>query len=150
MPHIFNISIANRQLLSNIATFISRISRRDRENKQSQLLNEELCDRISKSIESWIESRGYTQRKITIIDLASMFATNRTYLSKYINTIYNCSFRCWVTKLRIDRSKELLMGSATIVDIALMTGFSSHALFTQTFKLHESMTPTQWRRCNKH
>lgn len=130
MSNIFNISLSRSYLTSRFATFINGINKSHIYATRS--LSSELSSRLAISIDSWIESRGYTQRRVTINDLATIVT-------------YHCSFRVWVSKLRIERAKELLEGTASIVDIALMSGFSSPALFSQTFRHYEMMSPTEWR-----
>lgn len=53
----------------------------------------------------------------------------------------------YLLRKRIERSKELLLGTRTsLVEIALSTGFSSQSHFTSTFKRFVGVTPGEYRR----
>ena len=59
--------------------------------------------------------------------MANDLLTNRTYLSGYINTTYDTTFREWITRLRIEYAKRLLLGSPelTVQDVSERSGFQS-------------------------
>lgn len=65
-----------------------------------------------------------------------MLHTNRTYLSGYIKTTYDMSFRDWITGLRIEYAKRLLARypRLTIADISEKSGFLSPSHFIRLFK----------------
>ncbi len=111
----------------------------------SRSLSIEQQFQIGKRLEQWIKSRGYTTSGVTIDNVATEVATNRTYLSIYINTTFGCSFKVWITSLRIERAKVLLKGKESAVDIAEQVGFSSPQSFMHSFKRIEGCTPTKWR-----
>jgi AraC family transcriptional regulator len=57
-----------------------------------------------------------------------------------------CSFREYLTLIRIRRGTDLLKRSSTsITEIAFACGFSDHAHFTRTFKRATGLTPTAYR-----
>ena len=56
---------------------------------------------IAKKIKGWIDADGYIRPGLTIKELSDVLHTNRTYLSGYIKTTYDMSFRDWITGLRI-------------------------------------------------
>lgn len=113
-------------------------------------LSAELNTQISKRLELWVKTHGYTQQGVTINDIAAIAATNRTYLSKYINKTYQCSFREWINRLRIARAKELLLDEEVQIEgVAREVGFTSCGSFAHSFKRYEGRSTTQWRRDNK-
>lgn len=110
-------------------------------------LNAGLNSQISQRLDVWVATRGYTQQGVTINDIAAVAATNRTYLSKYINETYRCSFRVWVNRLRIARAKELLLDEEVLIEeVAREVGFASCNSFAHSFKRYEGRSTTQWRR----
>ncbi len=111
-------------------------------------LSAEQQEQIAWRLEKWKAQKKYTQRGVTIDDVAAEVATNRTYLSIYINTTFNSSFKVWVTSLRVEYAKSLLVGDDTTVDISRVVGFSSPQSFMHSFKRVEGCTPTQWRKIN--
>lgn len=105
---------------------------------------------LNQKVDKWIENMGYCQQGITMLQMAELFSTNRNYLSQYINTRFGCNFNTWLTKLRLDEAKRMLVSSPTlpIDSIAKATGFSTKSHFINTFKASEGMPPGQWRTKN--
>lgn len=106
---------------------------------------------IQTNLEVWIAQKGYQQRGMTITDVAKSIKTNRTYLSKYINSVYRASFRSWITTLRIEEAKRLLLEDSenSINNIAQTIGFASVESFTHIFTRNEGVPPTKWREKQK-
>lgn len=104
--------------------------------------------KIEKELDSWIKREKFLEEGITIMTLCNEFNTNRTYLSQYINTTYNCSFRDFIVTLRIEEAKKILLADLTqdISEIAENTGFSSTSNFYRSFKKLEHMTPNTYRK----
>lgn len=78
--------------------------------------------------------------------LSMELRTNRTYLSEYINTTYNKSFRDWITDLRIEYAKRLMSQKPQlkIQEIAELSGFLSTSHFNRTFREKEGCSPVKW------
>ena len=102
---------------------------------------------IEKELQRWVKQKKFLSEGITIATLSAELKTNRTYLSCYINNTYSCSFRDFVSKLRIVEAKRMLKEetSKDIHEIASITGFSSTSNFHRTFKKHEAKTPTAYK-----
>ena len=103
---------------------------------------------IAARLEEWIAADGYTRPGLTITDLANDLLTNRTYLSGYINTTYDTTFREWITRLRIEYAKRLLLGSPelTVQDVSERSGFQSTSHFIRIFKERTACPPAKWRK----
>lgn len=100
-------------------------------------------------LEQWIVDKGFRNSDITIQDLATLVGTNRTYLSKYINSRYQTTFRNWIALLRIDDAKEILLSSdSSILEISELLGFSSPTTFSRTFQQLTGLKPTDYRKLN--
>ena len=80
-------------------------------------------------------------------ELAAQFYTNRTYLSEYINTVYRKNFRDWITDLRIESAKRLMLNNPgmKVQDVSDQTGFLSLSHFSRIFREKEGCTPAKWR-----
>ena len=103
---------------------------------------------IGDKLQEWIDQKRFLNEGITIVVLCVDLNTNRTYLSAYINDTYNCSFRNFISELRIIEAKKLLRQETLkdIDEIAQLTGFSSTSNFYRTFKLFEKETPVAYRK----
>lgn len=86
--------------------------------------------RNGEKIKGWIDADGYIRPGLTIKELSDVLHTNRTYLSGYIKTTYDMSFRDWITGLRIEYAKRLLARypRLTIADISEKSGFCHQAI----------------------
>lgn len=108
-------------------------------------------EKLSKSFSDvMLEQQWFLRPDLTIEELSSQLATNRTYISKLVNIQYGMPFRDYVNKLRIDYSKTLMLDEpdASIDYIAPKSGFNSASQFIRKFKELEQVTPTTWR--NQH
>lgn len=103
---------------------------------------------IERRIGEWIKSEGYRKPGLTLNELSQQLCTNRTYLSEYINNVYKKSFRDWITDLRIEYAKNLMMGNPhnKIQDISDSSGFLSVSHFSRTFSEKEGCSPMRWRK----
>ena len=103
---------------------------------------------IAEKIKEWVGKDGYVCPGLTIKELSDILHTNRTYLSEYIKTTYNMSFRDWIIGLRIEYAKRLLMQyqALTVADVAEKSGFQSPSHFIRLFKENAGCTPVKWRK----
>lgn len=103
---------------------------------------------IIENIENWIKSEGYLHPGLTIKELSEILHTNRTYLSGYIKMTYNTTFRDWITGLRMDYAKRMLVQhpELTIADISEKSGFQSPSHFIRLFKERTNNSPAKWRK----
>ena len=103
---------------------------------------------IEKKIKGWIDTDGYIRPGLTIKELSEKLQTNRTYLSGYIKTKYEMSFRDRITGLRIEYAKRLLAQNPrlTVADISEKSGFLSPSHFIRMFKENAGCTPVKWKK----
>lgn len=95
----------------------------------------------------WIKDEGYRKPGLTLSELATQFCTNRTYLSEYINTVFQKNFRDWITDLRIGSAKRLMLNNPgmKVQDVSDQAGFLSLSHFSRIFREKEGCTPAKWR-----
>lgn len=103
---------------------------------------------IALCISTWIDGEGYRKPGLTLQDVAQQIHTNRTYLSEYINTVYQQSFRDWIAGLRIEYAKRLMLEKPHLkmLEISVASGFLSLSHFTKTFSEKENCSPARWSR----
>jgi AraC-like DNA-binding protein len=83
---------------------------------------------------------------ITVNQLAQMENYNVTYYNDWFKQQTGCSPNLFLRKLRIDRAKELLEGTGfSVMEIAVMVGYSSNSTFTRAFHSITGMTPKDYR-----
>ena len=103
---------------------------------------------VEKNLAAWIEKKEFTRTGLTIEDVSRAIGTNRTYLSEYIKTTYNASFREWITSLRLEFARQMISAhpEMTIGSISEVSGFLSRSHFSKAFTEKEGITPAKWRR----
>lgn len=98
-------------------------------------------------LEQWMENeKPYLNPDFQLKDLRAVLPMNRTYLSKYIHDMYDCSFYQYVTSYRIEEAKRLMSNhpDMTIADVATRSGFSSRIVFTRVFTKEMGVSPREW------
>lgn len=107
---------------------------------------------IGRKIEQlMVEQHYFLRNDLKIGDLVKAVGANRTYVSHYINTTYNCSFSDYMNRLRIEYAEQLLIAmpkGKKLAQIAAESGFSNEQSFYRNFKKFTGMTPAEWINAN--
>lgn len=113
--------------------------------KTSKKNNTNISD---EEIMNWIKDKKFTHPGITLETLSLELGTNYTYLSRYINTVKNQNFKQWISTLRIEEAKRLLVEypEKTIQLIGEEVGISSKGSFFRQFLQIEGITPGEFRK----
>ncbi len=138
-----------RRMLINLSTNAYGINIATIEGKSDfdNIMSAEVVTHIEDQLDIWLSNGNYLRKGITINDVAKEIKSNRTYLSKYINSTYHCTFKTWITTLRIEEAKRLMQNSPnlSISDIASRAGFASIESFSHIFARSEHCSPSKWR-----
>ncbi len=87
---------------------------------------------------------------LSIAELASRFDFTPNYLSSTFKKHTGINFVEYLTKLRMNKAKELLIySSQSIKEIGESVGYYSQSHFTKTFIKYESCTPGEYRAKKK-
>lgn len=103
---------------------------------------------IESKVTKWVDEKGFKKSQFTIEEIAQEIGTNKTYLSNFINSKYCDNFSVWVTRLRVEESKKLMMEhiDSKLETIAFEVGFSSSSYFSKVFSKYEGISPAAWRK----
>ncbi|MDH8701153.1 AraC-like DNA-binding protein/uncharacterized membrane protein YqhA [Dysgonomonadaceae bacterium PH5-43] len=114
--------------------------------KEQTITKGEIVEKIS----CWIEEKRFTEKGITIDHLSREFLTNRTYVSKHINSVYNRTFNEWVNDLRIEEAKKLFTCNPklSIGGVSEKVGYANQSHFTREFSKREGLSPSHWINAN--
>ena len=87
---------------------------------------------------------------ISISALAEMIKVTPTYLGIIFKKVYNITPQKFLTNIRIEKSKQLLVNNKnmSLSDVAINSGFNSESYFCNTFKKYIGITPTEYRSIN--
>lgn len=117
----------------------------------SKLQNSKLKNEVLRLFE---EDEVFTNCDLRIVDLSTMLATNRTYISKLINEEFNMNFNEFVNHYRIEAAKNYLTSSGFAMFkmeiIAEKSGFNSFSSFARVFKNITGTTPGHFRKNPKN
>lgn len=103
---------------------------------------------IESKVTKWVDEKEFKKSQFTIEEIAQEIGTNKTYLSNFINSKFGDNFSVWVTKLRVEESKTLMMKhpDSKLETIAFEVGFSSSSYFSKVFSKYEGTSPAAWRK----
>ncbi|MCR5324555.1 MAG: helix-turn-helix domain-containing protein [Lachnospiraceae bacterium] len=88
---------------------------------------------------------NYT-KNITLDDLSMAVNVSSYYLSRIFKENTGENFIDYLTRLRIERAKELLATTTySMKEIGIMSGYSDPNYFSKTFKKNVGVTPTEYR-----
>lgn len=121
-----------------------------RDDRQSDADGEISADdkvAIQSALDAWMEKGGYTNQDISLGKLAQSIGFPSQTLGRYISISHGVTFRVWLSKIRIEEAKRMLISrpDATIEYIAEECGFSSRSYFQNLFKAETGFTPREWR-----
>jgi two-component system response regulator YesN len=113
--------------------------------EKTEKLSIGVYDNIKNIIFEYVDITPF--RDISLTNIANMVNFNPSYLSRIFRRISGKTFSNYVSKVKIDKAKELLENKNTkIVDIANILGFESSAYFTKYFKRITGKTPAEYRK----
>ncbi len=92
------------------------------------------------------------QNKISLEDISSEVHLSKSYLCKVFKDEMQQNLSCYINKIRIEFSKQLLLhNDFSIVEIAAMSGFENQSYFTKVFKKQIGTSPGRFREARgKH
>lgn len=107
---------------------------------------------LDKGDESVISSimrymQEHLSEEISLSVLAEVFHLNAQYISQLFKNEIGVGFLAYLTNIRIEKAKKLLLStSLSVTEISENIGYSDYRVFTKVFKKTEGITPTQFRR----
>jgi len=103
------------------------------------------CATLIVQVKNWLDS-NYT-KPITYKIFKDIFGYNEKYISIRFKEEYGISPSQYICELRLAMAKKLLKENPNILlkDVAECTGFSDAFYFSRVFKLHEGVSPSQYR-----
>lgn len=86
---------------------------------------------------------------LDLAEVANQFNFNYHYLSSYFSSHNQEGFSEYLTKIRIEKAKELLSrNQLPIFEISGSVGYSDHSYFCRVFKKTTGYTPSSYRKKN--
>lgn len=83
---------------------------------------------------------------INLSNVAATIGVNPTYLARMFRKHYGCSVGEYVRRLQLEfAAQKLIESEYSLAEIAAAAGFYDQSHFTNAFKLHAKLTPTEFR-----
>ena len=93
--------------------------------------------------------RNHAQN-ITLEQICEHFCFSRSYISHSFKKKTGKSFREYLTSIRLEDAKSLLLYSnLNITEISFAVGFENSNYFSNVFKEHTGLSPTQYRKAKQ-
>lgn len=113
--------------------------------KRYQMLDNKLIYHIGKYVVVHVDE------KLTLESVSKAVFLNKSYISHIFRRETGVSFVEFITDVKMDRAKILLLDNERkIFEIALLIGYSDAEYFSKIFKLKTGLTPTQFREESNH
>ena len=125
------------------------------EMASEEIVQAPVCDQKSaeyakfdKKIDKWIATKKFTENGISIDALAMEFGTNRHYLSTYFNSYKGKKFYDWISELKIEEAKKLMLQypNMPLTKIAEKTGYKDKSHLISHFIKLTGISPTKWKQ----
>lgn len=101
--------------------------------------------RIIKKMMEYIQAN--LNSPLSLESLAKLAGLSPTYFHKIFHDITGVALNVYITKLRIEKAKELLIRTTTpVYHIAQECGFENIPYFSSLFKKHQKISPAEFRK----
>lgn len=78
-------------------------------------------------------------------EMADMVSMNPNYLSNLFKDEVGTSFVKYLTQIRIEKAKQLLLDGEKITNVSKLVGFNNYRYFCEIFKRYEAITPSEYK-----
>jgi len=118
------------------------------------LINKDVFSDLHTKMKAFEENKAFTQKGLTVEQLAASLGTNKSYLSQYINDTHGVNFSRYLSALRINYITQLMYDDPKylllkVQGLADECGISSRQNFSDLFQEINGIRPTDFIRKRK-
>ena len=115
-------------------------------NYRNQLQNTGSFELVSKAIQ--YINQNYNDYNLTAQHLSGKFGITPSYFSRIFNEYANCAFPDYLSNVRLEESRKLLLQNpkASIQEICTEVGYTNTSYYTALFKKRYGITPGKYRQ----
>lgn len=89
--------------------------------------------------------QNHLQQNLSVADCAKAVHLSPSYFSNLFKKEMGVTLAQYITHCRMEKAKELVLEGMQVQDIAGSLGYEDRPYFTELFKKHTGMTPTEFR-----
>lgn len=110
-----------------------------------------LDERLSASLDAWIERKGYCESDKAVDEITRELGTSYSALNQYLATRYNTTFSKWRIDLRMKEAHRLLTEcpELTVMEVLYKVGYNDRTNFYRHFRRAYGCSPSDLRE-DKH
>lgn len=145
MNSIMSESTTTSEILLKTITIVERYLNKYSTNEEIESTEK---NNFYLQIKNYIDEH-YANPELSVVRLSDIFKISATYLSGQFKKEFDISISDYVTSLRIETAKKLLITTNDPNSkIAQRVGYSTVRTFLRVFSKHVGITPTEYRRIN--
>ena len=114
-----------------------------------RILSEEEWDSMQRRIDRINRIMSYVEEnhsgKLLLSDVAEREGLTLSYLSHFFKDNLNQTFQEYVSSVRFQYAKNLLLSGKPLIDVCMESGFSDSRYLTKAFLKYEGCTPTEYK-----
>ena len=92
-----------------------------------------------------IYMENYCNEGITLQEVADHVGKNSTYFSLLFKEKMGMTYIQYLTHIRIEMAKDLLLGGGKVVDVSEQVGYHSYRHFSELFRKKVGVNPSQYK-----
>ena len=148
-PHGWKLLGGNMKLLgyplmikANVLRILTMLIRAYQDETKSGEMLKEKKNAMKRLEQAFTYINDHYCEKITLEEVAASVYMSSNYFSSYFRRVANISFSDYVTRLRVNRAREMLReNGANVTEIAMECGFNNISNFYRLYKKHMGKTP---------
>ena len=118
------------------------------------IISEDIFSELHNKLKNFEENKGFNESGLTIEQLADNFATNKSYLSQYINDTKGVNFSKYLSTLRINYITQLMYDNPKYLRLKVQgladeCGIGSRQNFSDLFQEINGIRPTDFIKQRK-
>lgn len=115
---------------------------------QEPAMTDERVREIAALLQEWVMSGGFRDPDVNMPALSRRIHVARQELSTYFDHALNSSFRVWLSDVRFQEARRMLIENPHYSNeaISVECGFSSHAHLYKIFRTKMGMTPKMYKK----
>ena len=140
-------STVTDELLPDIDT-LEHLEEEEKQKYCHSALSADMSRALMQEVESVMKTRKlYRDSSLSLPQLATELKMSVNYLSQVINQQAKQNFFDYINRFRIEEVKQLMQEKpdATILNLAMESGFNSKSAFYTAFRKHTGLTPGQFK-----